>query len=332
MKHKYLYGIGEVLDTTFSLIGRVGMSRVSIRLQFFLATICLVFLCGHAYGFIGGQKVEVLPKGYLRYGSSLFGHCSGTKIRPRVILTAAHCVDGRLRRINEFPSDYREHFTTSSIAGPRYRDYSGSDDALKAGDEMANSGSFDPKKYPALSQSEIAALSRKRILEYNKILAIYSHPNYTSAADVEFDVAVVLLEYDIPWVESADIDTTYNPQKGSRYFALGHDDKFKIKETLGKSNDYTKNYNGEYFDNYTYNKSLKGYSFASNRGKGGVTTGDSGGPLYRFNPRTNKYDTVIGIVSATKGRFTHNASVFTPIHKDSQAGRWLIDTLKKITP
>lgn len=173
------------------------------------------------------------------------------------------------------------------------------------------------------------ALSQWKASSENPVTHIFANPEYDQESvrdQMKADVGIFVTKYDPKYVTTASIDLDYVVSSSSEYLTVGHD---------RTTEDYTKNYKYEVTDKLKtgLSRDYSVYAFGTPLGKGRVTQGDSGGGLYRLNPRTGRFDTVIGVTSAiTKALFIHSGSYYAPIHRSIFAGNggWIEETLRKI--
>lgn len=138
-----------------------------------------------ASGFSGGKVLKKLPTGLVQFDDGSH-RCMGTKIAPRIILTAAHCT------LNLSPGDLVRIQSHSQYANS----------GKKTGGSQYN---------PYLSNPVTAVFEKKE----------FSLKHYEQTLDD--DLSVIVLKLPIPEVSTARVDYNYQPSDGEPYLAVGHD-------------------------------------------------------------------------------------------------------------
>lgn len=314
------------------------MSKPKTAITLLTLAIALAGFTPSSDAFVRGKEVSKLPVGFVHYHTGT-NMCSGTKIADRVILTAAHCVETLdVGDTLDFAS-HQEHITNPTESS-EYQALEAEQEKLFASTSEAiqnfRAGQISQEELDSIRDANFAELDRAmarqvKILmhepyERNPVKAIFVHSKYDtySRETVQYDIALIVVGLNTPEIGVAKFDTSYRPKRGQAYKAIGHDKK-------------TSHFSGEYrydtFTNFKLDRSNNFYFFNNRLSKGKTTPGDSGGPLYRKNPRTGQYDTVVGALSGSSALFgiADKDQIYVPINASlsSGIGQWLRENFQK---
>lgn len=311
-----------MIKSTFSTLTLIGLSA----------------LAPSADAFVRGKELSNLPAGFVHYRAPM-GYCSGTKISEQVILTAAHCVASLEEGDSLKLLSHAEHFVDYENSAP----YQALELEVEKITEEMNvlwtsfvEGEITEEEHDQQSEALDAKMLQvhEKMLEMawygpyrgNPVKAIYAHPKHKEKAggNPQFDIALIVLEKKIPKVTTANVDTTYKPHKRTDYMMLGHNKRTEIDSGV---------YHYDLINKIKVNDSYGVYSFHNRLHKGKTSFGDSGGPLYRKNPRTGKYDTVIGTVMGAIRLFgfADKEMFYVPLNNPAggNTAHWLKESLTK---